>query len=164
MAERKFKVEQLDHIHVFVSDQYEAAAWYKEVLGLEILAEHESWARDGGPLTISSDGGNTSLALFQRTRGAGESASTIAFRVGGEGFIAFLAGLEERDVRDERGARVTGGDVVDHDHSFSIYFRDPYGNPYELTTYEYRYVSERIGCIPKDTLSGRAASDVIDAS
>ena len=151
MAEKKFKVEQLDHVHVYVADQYEAAVWYKEVLGLDILAEHESWAREGGPLTISSDGGNTCLALFQRAREAGAAVSTIAFRVRGESFIAFLAGLEEREVLDEHGRRVTGGDVVDHDHSFSLYFCDPYGNPYELTTYEYRYVSERIGCIPKNT-------------
>lgn len=145
MAEkRKFRVEQIDHIHVFAPDQYEAAVWYEEVLGLEILPEHEDWATGGGPLTISSDGGNTSLAIFRREGGSGESKSTVAFRVSGEGFLAFLARLEELDVRDARNNRVTGADVVDHDKSFSIYFCDPYGNPYELTTYDYQYVSESL--------------------
>lgn len=144
MGTDRFKVEQIDHIHVHVHDQYEAAAWYSEVLGLEILAEYEDWATGGGPLTISSDGGNTSLALFQRARPGSVALSTIAFRVGGEGFIAFLAGLKEREIRDVRGNRVTRADLVDHERSFSIYFCDPDGNPFELTTYDYQYVSERL--------------------
>ncbi|HWQ33480.1 MAG TPA: VOC family protein [Blastocatellia bacterium] len=144
MAASRFKVEQIDHVHVHVHDQYEAAAWYKEVLGLEILAGYEDWAADGGPLTISSDGGNTSLALFQRARGSGAAFSTIAFRVGGEAFIAFLAGLKECELRDIRGNRVSSADLVDHERSFSIYFCDPDGNPFELTTYDYQYVSERL--------------------
>lgn len=157
MEQKKFSVEQIDHIHVFVPDQYEAAAWYKEMLGLEILAEHQDWAIDGGPLTISSDGGNTSLALFQRAQ-SGEASNTIAFRVGGEGFIAFLAGLEARELFDSNSHRVTGSDVVDHDHSFSIYFCDPYGNPYELTTYEYQYVSEhKAGTISASSFQLRAS-------
>jgi catechol 2,3-dioxygenase-like lactoylglutathione lyase family enzyme len=44
MAEKNFRVKQLDHVHVFVPDQYEAAAWYKEILGLEILSVYEDWA------------------------------------------------------------------------------------------------------------------------
>ena len=28
-------------------------------------------------------------------------------------------------------------EVVDHSVSFSIYFQDPYENPYEITSYDY---------------------------
>jgi catechol 2,3-dioxygenase-like lactoylglutathione lyase family enzyme len=144
MAE-DFRVEQLDHIHVFVPDQYEAAAWYKRILGLEILSDYEDWATGGGPLTISSDDGNTSLALFQKgPERAGESKRTVAFRVDGDGFMTFLARLERHELQDAQGERVTIKDIEDHGKSFSIYFCDPYGNPYELTTYEYRYVSARL--------------------
>ncbi len=151
MEQKKFSVEQIDHIHVFVPDQYEAAVWYQEILGLEILVEHQDWAMSGGPLTISSDGGNTSLALFQRAQ-SGATSNTIAFRVSGAAFMAFLAGLEERAVFDHSGNRITGDNIVDHDRSFSVYFCDPYGNPYELTTYEYQYVSARLGRLPKDAI------------
>lgn len=143
MEEKEFRVDQIDHLHVFVPDQYEAAAWYKEILGLEILPEYEDWATEGGPLTISSDGGNTGLALFQRESGGG-SNSTVAFRASGEGFLEFLARLEDHEVRDSSGKRVTIKDVVDHDKAFSIYFCDPYGSPYELTTYDYQRVGDRL--------------------
>jgi catechol-2,3-dioxygenase len=41
MMQEGFRVEQIDHVEVFVPDQYEAAAWYRRVLGLEILVEYE---------------------------------------------------------------------------------------------------------------------------
>jgi catechol 2,3-dioxygenase-like lactoylglutathione lyase family enzyme len=92
MKDAKFRVEQIDHIHVYVSDPRAAAEWYEEILGLEILPDYEDWATDGGPLTISSDGGRTSLALFSK-RDDNISRATIAFRVGGEAFLAFLDSL-----------------------------------------------------------------------
>ena len=32
-------------------------------------------------------------------------------------------------------------EIVDHDIQFSIYFEDPYGNPYEITSYDYEILS-----------------------
>jgi catechol 2,3-dioxygenase-like lactoylglutathione lyase family enzyme len=148
MNKTDFKVEQIDHVHVYVSDQCEAAKWYESVLGLEIIKEYEDWAADGGPLTISSDGGGTSLALFKRVplnNSEIDRSKTVAFRVGGEGFITFLKSLPNNQVKDQSGKIITGSDIVDHDRSFSIYFCDPYGNPYELTTYDYKYVQDHIG-------------------
>ena len=89
-----YTVEQIDHVHVFVADRYEAAAWYRRTLGLEILKQFEHWAQSGGgPLMISPDDGNTKLALFERKQkdeATLESAKTIAFRMNGEGFCHFL--------------------------------------------------------------------------
>jgi catechol 2,3-dioxygenase-like lactoylglutathione lyase family enzyme len=60
-----FSVLGIDHVEMFVPDRYEAAKWYDAILGLHILSDYEEWARDpGGPLMISSDNGNTKLALF----------------------------------------------------------------------------------------------------
>jgi catechol 2,3-dioxygenase-like lactoylglutathione lyase family enzyme len=143
MKDAGFRVEQIDHIHVYVSDQREAAKWYEEILGLEILPDYEDWAAGGGPLTISSDGGGTSLALFPKRDGQ-TGRATIAFRVGGEGFLAFLERLEEIEVNDGSGARLTKADVIDHDKSFSVYFCDPDRNPYELTTYDYETVARSL--------------------
>jgi catechol 2,3-dioxygenase-like lactoylglutathione lyase family enzyme len=145
MAEVDFKVQQIDHIHVFVTDQREAARWYRENLGLEILTDYEHWAEDDGPLTISSDGGNTSLALFRKEgRAIGEVRNTIAFRVDADDFLLFLARLETFEMRDKNGNRVKASDVEDHGKSYSIYFCDPDGNPYELTTYDYQSVYDRL--------------------
>jgi catechol 2,3-dioxygenase-like lactoylglutathione lyase family enzyme len=141
-----FKVEAIDHIHVYVADQRAAAAWHRRVLGLEIVKEFEDWATDG-PLTISSDGGRTSLALFNAAPETLQSArrQTIAFRVGGAGFIAFLKRLDTLEVTGAYVRPLRSGDVVDHKHSFSVYFSDPDGNPYELTSYDYDFIRERLG-------------------
>ncbi|MCB1022820.1 MAG: VOC family protein [Acidobacteria bacterium] len=139
-----FKVDQVDHIHVFVSDQYKAAEWYAKILGLEILEEHEDWAFDGGPLTISSDGGNTSLALFQKGNSGETNRSTVAFRVTAENFLRFLTLLDENEVFGLNGHRVSRKDVSDHEKAYSIYLCDEDKNPIEITTYEYELVKGRL--------------------
>ncbi len=143
MKIQDYKVDQIDHVHVFVADQHEAARWYQQIFGMEILPEYEDWATPDGPLMISSDGGDTKLALFKhRAAPAGEvrERKTVAFRLSGAGFLAFLQHLEKHEVQDETGQRVTAQDVVDHEKAFSIYFNDPYGNSYEVTTYDYQFV------------------------
>lgn len=145
MSQQNFKVDQVDHIHVYVSDRYRAAEWYRQILGLEIHKPFEFWAEDpNGPLTITSDGGNTEIALFQRDPKVEKRFSTVAFRTNGEGFLIFLELLATNEVFDQNGVKVTANDVEDHEKSYSIYFNDPDGNPIELTTYDYDYVRERL--------------------
>ena len=147
MSASDFKVEQIDHVHVYVADRREAAEWYRRVLGLVVLKEDETFDEDDdGPVTVSSDGGSTSLALFRAPEGAGKFArrQTVAFRVGGAGFLEFLGRLASLKVEGEDGQALTASDVVDHDYCYSVYFSDPDGNPYELTTYDYDDVRARL--------------------
>lgn len=140
----EFQVQQIDHVELYVPDRYEAAHWYQQTLGFQILKEFEHWAAEGGPLMVSPDGGGTKLALFE-----GEVRSTdrtswyrrVAFRVDGPSFVEFLGRLEMHPVQTQNGRKVTPRDVVDHGKAFSIYFTDPYGHPLEVTTYDYDYVS-----------------------
>ena len=72
---------QIDHVELFVPDRYEAARWYERVLGLRVVPEFEPWATGGGPLMISTDEGNTKLALFEgrlRRRSRGRRHSTAS--------------------------------------------------------------------------------------
>lgn len=143
--ENKFKVEQIDHVELFVPDRYEAVAWYNKVLGLEIIKEFEAWATETGPLMISSDDGNTKLALFTgkiRTDLDKTGYFILAFRVNGDGFIEFLNSLEHIPLYNKDNKRLSKADYSDHGKAFSIYFTDPYGNRLEVTTYEYEKVCE----------------------
>lgn len=137
----RFRVDQIDHVELFVPDRREAAAWYGRILGLAVLPQYEHWAEDpGGPLMISSDGGSTKLALFQGTpQGQRETAGfrRVAFRVDAENFVRFLARLPQLDLIDDSGRPVTASHVTDHGRAFSVYFCDPSGHRLELTTYDY---------------------------
>ena len=140
----RFHVAQIDHVEIFVPDQYEAARWYQAVLGLEILPQYEHWAATG-PLMISSDNGSTMLALFVgEPRGDRPTAGhhRVAFRMDAAGFLDFYHRMTELPVYNDAGKRIDVAKLVDHDQSYSIYFCDPYGNRYEVTTYEYDLVAD----------------------
>lgn len=140
-----FRVEQIDHVELFVPDRYAAAGWYQQVFGLEIVKPFEHWAADPrGPLMISSDSGSTKLALFQGEPPGKRNTigfRRVAFRVDAAGFEAFLKRLAIHPVHDEHGQPLSWQSVVDHDVSWSLYFVDPWGNPYEVTTYDYDAVA-----------------------
>ena len=144
----EFRVDQIDHVELFVPDRREAAEWYRRVLGLTIIPEYEHWASDPrGPLMISSDGGSTKLALFEGVpQGARETAGfhLVAFRVNGENFANFLERLAELNLTDHRGQPVTPDSVRDHSGAYSIYFCDPFGHRLELTSYDYADLRSRL--------------------
>jgi len=132
-----FKVDQIDHIHVYVSDKYKAASWYENVLGMEVVKSKESWAQGDGPLVISSDGGNTCFALFN---GSGHKDGA-AFRVGGEAFLTFAEHASRYRVVSRSGRIISNDDIVDHQMAYSIYFNDPDGNALEVTSYDYDVIT-----------------------
>jgi catechol 2,3-dioxygenase-like lactoylglutathione lyase family enzyme len=144
MSDSTFRVAQIDHVELFVSDREAAAAWYARVFGLTPVPGTAHWAADPeGPLMISPDEGSTKLALF---RGEAQGTRTtagyhrVAFRVDGPGFLAFVASLPVLHLREgEAPVR-----VVDHQTAFSVYFTDPYGNRLEVTTYDHAIVRAQL--------------------
>jgi catechol 2,3-dioxygenase-like lactoylglutathione lyase family enzyme len=138
---KPFRVLQIDHVELFVPDRYEAADWYKRTLGLEIVPGYEPWATDPrGPLMISSDDGNTKLALFVGRPQESRPASgwhLVAFRVDADGFMEFMKRLADQPLIDDQRRTVTFDSIVDHEKAYSVYFSDPYGHRLEVTTYDY---------------------------
>jgi len=138
----EFKVGRLDHVHVAVKDRAAAVRWYRDVLGLEKHSDHQEEGDPRGPVVLSSDNGETHLALFE-SKGNITPAQIIAFRVDADSFMAFLARLDELKLY-ALGRPVMQKDVADHGNSWSIYFCDPDGNPYEITTYEHSEIAKRL--------------------
>jgi len=119
--------ERVDHIHIYVRDRAASEDWYARAMGLRRLEELAFWSADGGPLTIANPSGTVHLALFERP--AQECRSTVAFGVAAAQFLAWrehLSHLLGREI-----------EAVDHEVSWSLYFADPDGNPFEITSYEY---------------------------
>jgi len=116
MPTAKFRVDQIDHVEVFVPDRHETAKWYESILGLEIVKPFKDWAEAGGPLMISSNNGGTMLALFEgQPQGQQQPIGIrrIAFRVSGQGFLQFLDRLQAVPVFDAERQQLTSQDVVD---------------------------------------------------
>jgi catechol 2,3-dioxygenase-like lactoylglutathione lyase family enzyme len=132
---------QIDHVEFFVPDRFEAATWYRDVLGLEIIESYRFWSDDPrGPLMISSDGGRTKLALFTGPPQYGRETAgfyLVAFRVEGPAFLAFLNRLPALGLRNYRGETLTSRSFSDHELAFSVYFVDPWGHRLEVTTYDH---------------------------
>ena len=125
------KLQNIDHIHVFVTDREEALDWYKNILGLEPLEKVITLPKSG-PLMIRNDEGNINIALFKGT--PKDNQAVIAFNVSGEEFINC-----HNTINDSSTKNVA---VVDHESQFSIYFKDPFGNPYEITSYDYEMLTK----------------------
>jgi hypothetical protein len=87
---------------------------------------------------VSSDGGNTMLALFEGEPQGKANAGyrRVAFRVSGLAFLEFLKHIRSFPVFREDGVEIRELGIVDHHKSFSVYFCDPYGNRFEVTTYD----------------------------
>ena len=122
----KPKLKNIDHIHIFVTDRQEALKWYKTVLGLKPVKNLLFWAKTG-PLTIGNKEGSIHIALFKGE--PKKNRSVVAFNTSGKEFINW-----HKKINDVVNGNI---EVVDHSVSFSIYFQDPYENPYEITSYDY---------------------------
>lgn len=138
---------RLDHVHVRVPDRALAATWYNEHLGFEPVAEYDFWANgfDGGPLQISADGGHTTLALFEASPGHPMVAhpTGIAFSVDAAMFLTFVRSLPG-EIETPEGRQLETDDVIDFDLCWAYEFADPWGNLYELNTYDYDAVGAEL--------------------
>jgi len=123
------RLENIDHVHVYVRDRDAALEWYKDVLGMRPIKAFLSWAEGGGPLTVEDASGTVHLALFERDNPA--TASTVALGTSGEQFLKWKTHLEGKALSLR---------INDHDMAFSMYFSDHDGNLYEITTYEHERV------------------------
>jgi catechol 2,3-dioxygenase-like lactoylglutathione lyase family enzyme len=138
-----FRMGRLDHVHIRVPNRAEAARWYSEHLGFEPVDEYAFWAKgfEGGPLQISADGGQTTLALFEATEAHPmvPQQNGVAFSVDADTFISFARSLP-CGIDNAVGEPLTLGDLLDFDMCWAFDLADPWGNQYELNCYDYARV------------------------
>ena len=120
----------INHVHIYIPSRSDAAEWFEATLDFKIAESLRFWAADGGPLTIENDSGTIHLALFKREDF--EPSRAIAFGADAENFLNW------KELLESKGIQVR---CADHELAWSMYFRDPYENEYEITTYEHAEVS-----------------------
>ena len=139
----RFRMGRLDHVHIRVPEQAEAAVWYAEYLGFEPVERFDFWASgiEDGPLQISADGGETSLALFKASEGHPMIAQQtgVAFSVDADVFAQFVRSLPN-GIDSPAGRPLMPNDVVDFDLCWAYDFVDPWANLFELNCYDYDQV------------------------
>jgi|GEM_PF-854648 len=144
MTSAPFSLGRLDHVHIRVPNREEAARWYAEHFGFRPVQRFEFWARGfpGGPLQISADGGQTTLALFEATEGHPMVPQTlgVAFSLDADRFVAFARTLP-CGIRSPAGELLRIDDIVDFDLCWAYNLSDPWGNQYELNCYDYARVA-----------------------
>jgi catechol 2,3-dioxygenase-like lactoylglutathione lyase family enzyme len=150
----RFRMGRLDHVHIRVPDRAEAAAWYAEHLGFEPVERFDFWASgfEGGPLQISADGGRTTLALFETSAGHPmiPQQTGVAFSVDAGVFADFARSLP-CGIDGPTGQPLMPDDVIDFDMCWAYDLADPWGNQYELNSYDYEQV--RIDLIEADAIT-----------
>lgn len=138
-----FRMGRLDHVHIRVPDRAEAARWYATHLGFEPVETFDFWASgfEGGPLQISADGGHTTLALFEVSEGHPmvPQQTGVAFSVDADMFMAFARSLPG-EIAASSGERLQVEDLIDFDLCWAFDLADPWGNQYELNSYDYERV------------------------
>src|SRR5262245_45188920 len=147
-AERsRFRMGRLDHVHIRVPDRAKAARWYAEHLGFEPVEAFDFWAKgvDGGPLQISADGGHTMLALFEVSDGHPmiPQQTGVAFSVDADTFMSFARSLP-CGIDNPDGQPLAITDLIDFDMCWAFDLADPWGNQYELNSYDYARISKEL--------------------
>jgi catechol 2,3-dioxygenase-like lactoylglutathione lyase family enzyme len=138
---------RLDHVHIRVPNREEAVQWYAQHLGFERVEKFDFWAKgfEGGPLQISADNGQTTLALFEASDGHPmiPQQTGVAFSVDAESFMVFARSLPG-EIQSPLGRPLAIDDIVDFDLCWAFDLADPWGNRYELNCYDYERIKAEL--------------------
>jgi len=122
------QVEALDHVVLDVADVRRSVAWYRDVLGLEVL-RFDEWERGEVFFPSVRVTSGTIIDLLEAPR-SGENMNHLCLVVDPATDLAAVAASGAFEVVD--GPDVRWGARGD---GTSLYVRDPDGNTIELRTY-----------------------------
>jgi catechol 2,3-dioxygenase-like lactoylglutathione lyase family enzyme len=121
----------IDHIHIYSKDREKAALWFQQTLGFKINEDLRFWATNNkGPLTVEDSCGRIHLALFNSDDFTPSTA--VAFGCDGKSFLQWKAYLEASNLLNR---------CTDHKVTWSLYFSDPDGNSYEITSFDHEFIT-----------------------
>lgn len=131
---------KIDHIHIGVSDAAAAIAWYQRVLGLHPDPRYRQ-LQDAPHATtmLANPSGSVRLAVSQSDAAGGRPGS-VAFVVGGQDFLDWIERLASERVTNRDGQTIARDSVCDHQFFCTISFVDPFGNPFEIVSYDHTWL------------------------
>ncbi|MGC0154303.1 VOC family protein [Chromobacterium vaccinii] len=131
---------KIDHIHIRVKDAAAALKWYQRVLGLVADTRYKT---DGEHNTamLANASGNVRLAISEDSDAAPSGAQgAVAFVVSGQEFVEWIDQLAGERVTNREGQSIARDSVRDHRFFCALSFVDPFGNPYEIVSYDHTWL------------------------
>jgi catechol 2,3-dioxygenase-like lactoylglutathione lyase family enzyme len=136
-------LSKIDHIHVRVTDLKFALEWYKRVLGLIPDSRYRHVEDGHGVAMLANPSGSVRLALSQ-DGGVLQDLGSVAFSVSGHAFISWIDALAGERVKNKEGHPIARDSVCDHGFFYSLTFCDPFGNPYEIVSYDHTWLAGKL--------------------
>jgi glyoxylase I family protein len=122
------KVEGLHHVALQVRTLAPMVAFYRDVLGLPVLAEHPG--PDGKPRSVWLQLPGAFLALETVTGAAGKPSS---FRNEAPGWFLVALRIPPEDRERVRSELAHANVALEHETQWTLYVRDPEGNRVALS-------------------------------
>jgi len=119
----------LQHLHLVSSNKIRLAQWYCSHLGFTVIEDLEMKGERNGPVLISSDGGQTSLSIFNSLKN--ENTSLPAFGSDRELFL---------NLYQQFGCPR----IYDHYLFLSFYVKDLDENKLEICSWEYEELKKNL--------------------
>lgn len=135
---------KIDHIHVRVSDLTYALDWYKRVLGLIPDPRYRNIQDEHGAVMLANPSGSVRLALSQDSAATTHVPGSVAFSVSGHDFLAWIDALAGERVQNRNGETIARDSVRDHVLFWSLSFCDPFGNPFEVVSYDHTWLNGKL--------------------
>jgi catechol 2,3-dioxygenase-like lactoylglutathione lyase family enzyme len=136
---------KIDHIHLCVTDAPQAIEWYQRVLGLHADARYRQLQEgpNGGVTMLSNPSGTVRLAVSQEETPSCLPGS-VAFVVNGQDFLDWIDRLAGERVACRDGLTIARDSVRDYHFYCSISFTDPFGNPFEIVSYDHTWLAGKL--------------------
>ncbi|MBV8048570.1 MAG: VOC family protein [Paludibacterium sp.] len=135
---------KIDHIHICVSDASKAIAWYQRVLGLHPDPRYRPLQDEPHAVTMLANPSGTVRFAVSQSETANELPGSVAFVVGGQDFLDWIDRLAGERVASRDGVTIARDSVRDHHFFCSISFVDPFGNPFEIVSYDHTWLAGKL--------------------
>ena len=136
---------KIDHIHIRVTDVPKALKWYQRVLAMAPDPRYKHM-REGphGAVMLANANGAVRLAVSEDKSGAANHQGDIAFVVSGQDFLEWIDQLAGERVTNRDGQTIARDSVRDHRFFCSLSFVDPFGNPFEIVSYDHTWLAGKL--------------------
>ncbi|OWY40644.1 glyoxalase [Xenophilus sp. AP218F] len=132
---------KIDHIHIRVKDVPKALKWYQRVLGLAPDARYKHMQNGPhGTVMLANSNGAVRLAISEDKAETASGVGAIAFVVSGQDFLEWIDQLAGERVTNAEGQTIARDSVRDHRIFCSLFFVDPFGNPFEIVSYDHTWL------------------------